>query len=137
MVKKVLAVIAGVLVGFIIVFIGDGTTHKLHPPPEGLDYMDKAAFQSYVSAIPTYIMVIMLNFWLLSSFIGGMISALINKPGWKTSALITGSILMAAALLNLAMNPHPTWMWIVVIVLYIPTALLGGYMVRPKLNIPV
>jgi hypothetical protein len=137
MIKKILAIIAGILTGFIIVFIGDATTHKLHPVPDGINYMDKNAMKDYITTIPTWVFVIMILFWVLSSFLGGLVSARINRAGWKSSATITGAILMGAALLNLALMPHPLWMWLAVIALYIPAALAGGYLVRGTAVAPI
>jgi hypothetical protein len=130
--KKILSIVAGVVTGFVIVFIGDATSHAMNPPPLGLNYMDKNVMMDYVSKIPTYVLVVMVIFWLLSSLLGGLISALLNKTEWKRNSLTTGAILMAAAILNLVMITHPAWMWIAVLAGYLPMALLGGWLVRPK-----
>jgi hypothetical protein len=130
--KKVLSIIAGVITGFVIVFIGDAVSHSLNPMPVGLNYMDKSVMVAYVASIPTYVLVIMVIFWMLSSFLGGMLAARINRPEWKRACLVTGAILMAAALLNLALIPHPLWMWIAALIGYIPMAYLGGMLVKPK-----
>src|SRR3954468_18168648 len=104
MAKKILAIIAGVITGFIIVFIGDATVKAMYPPPLGLNYMDKNLMMDYVARIPKYVLVILVIFWMLSAFTGGLVAAFINKAEWKSCALITGSILLAAALLNLVMT---------------------------------
>lgn len=130
--KRSLSVIAGVIVGIILVFIGDSTTRALNPPPVGINFMDKNVMNQYISTIPTYIFIIMVLFWLFSSFIGGMLAARLNRVEWRVSALITGSILMVAAILNLVMISHPVWMWIAVLAGYIPAALLGGMLGRAK-----
>jgi hypothetical protein len=131
--KRILSVIAGVVVGFITVFIGDATSNALHPWPMNLDYHNRDVLREYMNTIPGYILVIMMIFWLGSAFLGGMLAARINRADWKRTAMITGAILMAAALSNLVMIPHPTWMWIAALAGYIPAALLGGWLVRPKL----
>ncbi len=132
MARRILAIILGVVAGIIIVFIGDATVHSINPPPLGLEYMDKNVMNDYIAKIPTYVMVIMVIFWLLSSFVAGLVAALVKRSEWKKVALITGSILLATALLNLALVSHPIWMWIVALAGYIPAAMLGGYLVRPK-----
>ena len=133
--RKVLAVICGVIAGFIIVFIGDATSHALSPLPAGLDYTNRDEMRDYINSIPMYVLVIMVIFWLSSSFLGAMLAARMNCSDWKRSALITGGILMAAAILNLALLPHPAWMWITVVAGYLPAALLGGWLVKPKTQI--
>jgi hypothetical protein len=132
--KKVLAIIAGVISGFLMVFIGDAIVHAINPPPLGLNYMDKNVMLNYVKTIPQYILVIMTLFWILSSFVGGLVTAVIVRIEWKSAALTTGGILLAAALLNLVMTApaHPMWMWIVALVGYLPAALLGAWIIRKK-----
>lgn len=132
--KRIIGIVAGVACGFMVVFAGDAITHSLHPVPYGLNYADKAAMLDYIAGIPMYILVLMTIFWLLSSFFGGVVSAVITRAEWKRSSLTTGAILMAAALLNLIMTipAHPLWMWLAAIAGYVPAALLGGWLTGKK-----
>jgi Na+/alanine symporter len=132
MLKKVLAIITGVITGFVVVFIGDAVTGRLYPPTPGLNFTDKASLDAFVAGIPSYVLIIMIVFWLFSSFLGGMVAARINRTEWKSTCLITASILMAAALLNLILIPHPMWMWLAALLGYIPAGYLGGLLIRPK-----
>jgi hypothetical protein len=132
MMRNILAVIIGVVVAFIIVFIGDATTHKLNPANDSLGEMDKETLKAYVEGMPMYVMVIMVFFWVIAAFVGGFVSAKINKSQWKNVSMITGGIMLAATLLNLFMVPHPAWMWIVALVLIVPAAYLGGKVAAPK-----
>lgn len=60
--KKVISIVAGVITGFVVVFIGDATAHAINPPPLGINFMDKNVMLAYVASIPTYVMVIMVIF---------------------------------------------------------------------------
>ncbi len=131
--RNILAVIIGVVAGFLIVFIGDATTHKLNPANDGMNGMDKETLKAYIEGMPMYVMVIMVLFWLIAAFAGGFVAGKINKPQWKNVSLITGGVLLAATLLNLFMAPHPAWMWIVALLLIVPAALLGGKVAAPKM----
>ena len=86
----------------------------------------------FIESIPMYVLVLLIIFWLASSFLGAMLASRINRSNWKNVSIITGSILLATTILNMAMLPHPAWMWITVLAGYIPAALLGGWLVRPK-----
>lgn len=134
MLKRILSIIAGCLTGIIIVMIGDAFTHYLNPLPEGLDYTNKEIMIEIMSYVPTGTLIIMLAFWLISSFFGGFVSAKINPQSWKFSAIITSSILLGAASLNMFMLPHPLWMVISAVILYIPIGYLGGKLAAPKLS---
>jgi hypothetical protein len=128
--KKILAIVTGVVTGFITTFIGDATVHAVHPLPSGLNYMDKNVMTTYVASIPTYVFAIMILFWALSSFLGGMLAARICRPEWKRVSLSTGAILMAAAILNLILVSHSLWLWVATLLIYLPAAFLGGWLAR-------
>jgi len=130
--KRLFAIILGVVAGIAIVFIGDSTCKALSPLPKGLDSGNRDEMRIFIDSIPIYVLVIMTIFWLGSSFLGAMLAVKINRVYWKQTALITGGILLALALLNLIMTPHPAWMWLAALMGYLPVALLGGYLARPK-----
>lgn len=134
--KKVLAIIAGVVAGLAIAFIGNATKNALSPTPAGLNTSNRDEMREYILSLPMYVLIIVMIFWLGSSFLGGMLASRLNRVNWKSNALITGSILFAATLLNLIMAPHPAWIWITVVLGYIPAALLGGWLVRKKAIAP-
>ena len=130
--RNILAVVVGVVIGFIIVFIGDATTHKLNPANDGINEMDKETLKAYIEGMPMYVTVIMVLFWAIAAFVGGFVAAKINKVNWKNVSSITGGILLAATILNLVMVTHPVWMWIAALALILPAAFLGGRVAVPK-----
>jgi hypothetical protein len=124
--RKILSVIAGVITGFIVIFAGDAIIGKMGGERD----------MNSDTGAPGYVQVLMVISWLLSAFLGGLVAARINRVQWKQTALITGAILLGAALLNLAMHPQPAALWIAAIILYLPVSLLGGYTVRGP-SVPV
>ena len=128
--KRILSVMAGVLAGFITVSIGDAITQQLYPA-NGLNYQDKEALKNFISHLPTTCFVIMLGFWCLSSFIGGLVAGKVNPDSWMRSSILTGLVLLAASVGNMVMIPyHPIWMMVSCVILYIPLAYLGGKLVN-------
>jgi predicted ferric reductase len=124
--KRVLSVIAGIVTGIITVFIFDSISQKLFPfSTEGIDFKNPEAIKEFMSRTPVGFKLAMYFGWILSSFLGAFVASKINKQNWKRNSIITGSILMVGAILNLVMIPHPLWMWSAAL-LYIPMALLGG-----------
>lgn len=130
--KTLLATIAGVTCGFLVIFAGDAVTKSLYPMPMGLNYMDKNIIMDFIGHTPMPVLVVMSLFWLLSAFTGGLIGGLIASANWKRVGLNTGLILLAATLLNLIMTApaHPLWMWIVGLVGCVPFSFLGAWLVN-------
>jgi hypothetical protein len=133
MIKKVLAIFFGVITGMLVVMLGDFIAHKFTPLPPNLNSADPKEFIAFVKTIPTSTFLIMLLFWLLSAFAGGIIAGIISDSNWVRSVLIVGFLLMLATLMNLYLIPgHPMWMWICTILGFMPLAYLGGKLVSRK-----
>jgi len=130
--KEILSVLAGVITGIIVVMAGDFIAHSVFTTPETIDYNDKEALKVMMANIPVAMYAMMLAFWCLSSFLGGLVAGKINPGAWKRSSLITGVMLMAAAITNLIMLPHPMWMVVATVLLYLPCAYAGGSMANRK-----
>lgn len=130
--KKILAVIAGTFIGWTIVFTGEMIAHLMHAPPAGFDFNDQEAVKQLMASMPASAFLFLVFVWGLSSFGGGLLTALIVKDDWKKLALITGSILLLGAIINMFMVPHPLWVNVLTILIYIPAAYFGGKLAGRK-----
>lgn len=128
--KLILGIFAGVSASVVVVTIGDVITHAIFPPPTGVDFTNPETLKKLVDTIPTESFVCMQLFWLLSSFIGGLVAGKIAGINWRKAALFTGAIAMLAAVSNLMMLPHPQWMLVVTLLGYLPAAFMGGNLVK-------
>jgi uncharacterized membrane protein required for colicin V production len=136
MLNRILAVVVGIITGFLIVTFGDLIVHQFIIVPDDLNVLDKKSMADFVGHIPTIFLITMVGYWLLSSFVGAMIASIINRNGWRNTSLIVGAILMSGAVSNLIIIPHPSWMLVVSAIGYLPFALLGGkitsMLIKPK-----
>ena len=53
MIKKIVGVIVGLIIGGIVVMFIEIISSLQHPLPEGLDMTDKLAFAEHVAGLPT------------------------------------------------------------------------------------
>lgn len=125
-----MAVIMGVIAGFVVTSIGEMISHAVYPSPEGFDYNDKQAIAAYIETLPVGAFIILMLGWALASFAGGAVASKLSKSKWYVWSLLTGTILMAGAIMNFINIPHPIWMSVVAVVLYLPMAFLGGKLMR-------
>ena len=115
------AVLAGVLVVFVIVFGFQWVGALLNPLPEGVDPMDPADREALVTFMET----LPLSGWLLafgSEVLGALLGAL--AAGWisrdhprRASAIVVGVAVMAS-LNNWRMFSHPAWFMVGQLVAY-------------------
>ena len=126
MLNRILAIVVGIITGFLIVTFGDLIVHQFIVVPVGLNILDKKTMTDFIATIPIPYLIIMVGYWLLSSCLGAMVASVINRKGWRNTSLIVGAILMIGAISNMLLIPHPTWMLVVSAIGYLPFALLGG-----------
>jgi len=126
-VRNVLAVIAGLIVGSLVnmglIILGSAVV----PPPAGVDVMDPESIKASMHLFGAQHFVFPFLAHALGTLVGAFVAALIGVSRKVTLALIVGGFFLAGGVLNAFMLPAPTWFLALdLIVAYIPMAWLGG-----------
>ena len=108
MVRNIIAIIAGVIVGGVVVALMEMAGHSLFPVPEG-DWMDPEFVKQNAYRIPFMAKFAVVIAWGVGAFAGGVTARLLSAR-WKYATLIIGLIFLAFAAINLVMIPSPLWM---------------------------
>ncbi len=124
--KKILAVIIGLIVGGLVIMGIESINILRFPWPEGLNLEDKDAFAEYVQGLPVSALITVLLAHIAGALVAGFLSTKIAAANNYTLAVICGVILLAGAVVNLFMIPHPVWFMVVNVLTIIPAALLGS-----------
>ncbi|HBS33318.1 MAG TPA: hypothetical protein DEA40_16565 [Parvularcula sp.] len=119
MVRSAFAVLLGVVVGAILVFVVERMGHALFPAPPDFD----AASATAVAALPLAAKVSVLAAWFVGALGGGAVASLIARR-WAPAAWVVAMTILLLAGTSLAAIAHPLWMAIGAI----PAALLGGWL---------
>lgn len=125
--KSILAVVAGILTGTLVIYMIESATRMLYPLPPDLDLQDRAAMEILIKAMPVGALLMVLLAYAAGSFSGGMIAALIARNGKVKCSLITGLFFLVGGVFNFLAIPHPLWFAIISLVVYLPMAGLGGF----------
>jgi len=125
---SLVAVVLGVVVAFVLIMAIEILGSTLFPPPAGVDVMDEASLSAALEAgqIPLGAMLFVLLAYLVGSFAGGGVAARIARRNPMGHALVVGGILLVMGIGNLVSIPHPLWMAIATLVIFLPAAWLGG-----------
>lgn len=124
--RNVLAVIVGVIVASIAVFIGEVVGHIIFPPPEHIDVMDPNQLKTVIDELPLGALIAVIFAWAFGSFVGGFVTAKVAKSNRLAFPFITGGILMIFGLMTIVTIPHPMWFTTFGLAVYLPSAYLGG-----------
>jgi hypothetical protein len=131
-VKRILAVIAGVAIGLVFVMIGDGCSMSLGHVPQNIDPSDKKAIAEIAAHMPLSAFLIMLVAYAVGAFLGGLVATLITGRQMSRPAIMVGTILTIGSILNQMEIPHPIWFLVASTLIFIPSAWAGWKVLSPK-----
>ena len=130
--KRILAVAAGVGIGLAFVMIGDYGASLIYAFPSNIDPANKQMITEVMSHVPLSAFLVMLAGYVAGAFLGGMVGTLIAGREMSRPAIIIGIILTMGNIWNQMEIPHPMWFSIVSTLVYIPFAWLGYSALKPK-----
>ncbi len=128
MVRIIIGVIAGLVIGVLVIYAIESLGHRLYPLPPGVDLEHPEAMGEWIETLPAGAFAIILAAFVGGSFAGGLVSTLIARDR-PVPALLVGGLLTVAGIANVMMIPHPLWFTIVSVLVYLPAAWLGARVV--------
>ena len=101
--RRIGAVIAGMIVAFLLVVAAEGIAHKIYPPPPGTNMQDMEQVKAFVATLPLSVLLIVLTGWLIATFVATWLAARI--AGTPIPGYIVGALLLCAGIANAFMHP--------------------------------
>jgi len=130
MLRSILAVFAGLVVAWITVSLFEFASMHAFPPPPGVDVRDPAQLSQLIAQMPIGALWLVLAGWVVGALDGGLVTRLIARS--TMPAAIVGTFVALGALLMVTMVPHPLWMSLAGVLLPLPAALFGAWLVRGR-----
>jgi hypothetical protein len=133
MLRNILSIVAGVLVGIIVLFCVELTGHLISPPP-AINFNDIEAMKAYTANAPSIVFIMLIAAYMAGSFVGGLVAGTIAKQKKLDNALSVGGILLGLGTYNLFSLPHPMWVVVSGIIVFIPFAWIGGKLAENRIK---
>ncbi len=108
MLRIILGVILGSLVGLVVTGTIESVGHSLFPPPPGVNLTDPAQMKSVMSVIPAQAKVMVLLAWALG-VLAGASSANVIAGRRAVAGRVTSGILMSLSVWTMITITHPVW----------------------------
>ncbi len=125
MFKKILFTIIGLVVASAVVYVVEFLGHQVYAPPEGISIENSDLFKDYIlNEMPIGAMLFVVLAHFSGTIAGSFVTAKLNKDKPYTGMFV-GAILMIFGIILAFLLPHPLWMMILDIALYLPAAWLG------------
>lgn len=119
--RTLAAVLAGLLVSFLLVVMVELFSAVVHPLPADFGGTTEEMCR-HVARYPHWVLAVVVPAWTVAAFVGTWTAERIGK---RYSAVIVGLLLLAALLFNISMLPYPIWFKMANLVV-IPTAMVVG-----------
>lgn len=126
MLRNILAIIAGILVGSAINMGIIMISGSLIPPPEGVNPADMESLKESMHLFQPKHFLMPFLAHALGTLVGAMVAALLAVSNKVRMALVIGIFFLAGGIANVMMLPSPLWFTILdLAIAYIPMAYLG------------
>ena len=132
-IKNILAVLAGVVVGSAVNMGIIMISGSIIPPPDGADVTTTEGLKAAIHLFQPRHFIFPFLAHAIGTFIGAFLAAIISANRKMLFAFIIGGFFLAGGIVNIFMLPSPIWFTIVDLVgAYIPMAYIAGKLVRKK-----
>ncbi|MDO5616901.1 MAG: hypothetical protein Q4G16_11965 [Cruoricaptor ignavus] len=111
MIRKILAVPAGIIVGSIFILLVQNLGHSLYPQPIGMDANDMNQLAEYVKNAPFMALFFVILSYAAGAISSGFISTKIAGNDRKIYAEICGVIFLIQSIFMMSSLPTPLWFW--------------------------
>lgn len=123
--RSAAAIFAGLVVATLCATGVEWMSAVLHPFPPGFDPSDMEACRAHVANYPRGVLLLASLGWGLGVFAAAWVATRLGTARHPAHGLITGVILLALAITNMAMLPYPAWFWVANLVLF-PAGVFAG-----------
>ena len=128
-VKNILAVVLGLLLGGLVNFAIIMVSGMIIPPPEGVNPADmesiKAAMEAGLYEMHHFILPFLAH--AIGTLIGALLAAKIAASHKMIFAIVIGAFFLIGGITNVMMLPSPMWFNVLdIVVAYIPMAFIGA-----------
>ena len=140
--RSFMAIFLGCMAANVLFLLMENIGMNVFPPPlelieqmqSGTDDQKKEALDQIIAQASIGAMTFVLLAWTVGTFAGGWIATRMAPYKPIGHAALTGACLLSGAIINFIQIPHPTLLMAASAIVFMPTALLGGWLGKRKEN---
>ncbi|MCP1301863.1 hypothetical protein NK356_22055 [Chryseobacterium sp. S0630] len=118
MLRRILAVLVGLITGSVCITVVEKIGHALYPPPAQAEAGGMEALKVYVEQAPFMALFFIIIAYALAAIVSGFVASKISNNGKYTAAAICGIIFLLMTIYMMASLPSPIWFWILGILVW-------------------
>jgi hypothetical protein len=130
--KGTIAILVGIIVGGLFVALGEVMSTYIFPP-ENPAPADPTLMSDYIeNEVPLTSKIVVVMNWIIAAFVTGIVSTFISGRTSPKPMLASTGVLTILTLMNILIIPHPKWMWIACLLVFIPIGYVAYFLIRKK-----
>jgi hypothetical protein len=130
--RNILALLAGVFSGVILISLLEQFNVRLYPPPSGFDPRNAESVKAYAATLPPPAFLIVLGSYLVGFTAAVFLATRLSGSVHHRQGVLAAAFFGAASVMNLLALPHPVWFWVANLVVLVAAAWLGLRWGLPK-----
>lgn len=111
-VRNILAVLAGIVAGGIVISMIQAINSRLYPLPAGFDPANREMVRQHVASLPPLAFCVVLLSYAAGIPIAVFLAARLSATAPARQGVLIAAFFGAASVMNLLALPHPTWFWV-------------------------
>lgn len=121
--RSIVAVVTGIVVAIAGLAAVEMFGAAVHPFPENFDASSRQQMMDYIVSYPPWILAVVVLLWGIIAWLGTWVA---KRIGGKVSALVIGTMLVAAVILNVSMLPYPFWFKVLSVISVVSAVFLAA-----------
>lgn len=132
MLRRSLALVAGLVLGMAIVFLVEGLGGIVFPAPPGMDPYNPDTVRDRMSLVSVGALLFVLAAWALGALSGSYVAGRLIGLGGALWAGVVGALVMAGCIAKMTQFPHPAWFVVASPLAVMGATVLGTWLSRPR-----
>lgn len=109
MFRSVMAILAGIMLGGLVVGSVEWLGHWLYPLPTGLDIDDPKELALAMAELPIGAFLMVLLAWFMGALCSAALASWLGRPESVLCGVLAAMVMLAFAVMMLIMIPSPLW----------------------------
>ncbi|MEZ5345562.1 MAG: hypothetical protein R2681_08415 [Pyrinomonadaceae bacterium] len=125
MFRIALGIIVGLISATLVFLAFQMLNTSFFPPPEGVDFSDQEGMKKFIEGLPATGFLLVLAGYAVGVLAAGFIARKISRHASVGAPIVIGGLFSVGWIMNVLSVPHPTWVVVAGIFIFLPFTYLG------------
>ena len=130
--RTIWSVVVGGAAGIVAMMLVEFLVSLVVPAPANLDITRPGASATYIESLPVLLLALQIVSWAIGSYVAAFVAMRMAKGTSILPGVVAGAVPLLAGVIDMALIPHPIWMWVLGVAALTVPAYYAARMMLPK-----